>query len=105
MDEVRAVRDDIREAAALKERLVETEIEHERKARVDVDADEVRVPLQRVRVETLRKRLAPVGPPAERLADAVQPREGSPVERAADVVDAPVRGYGMSIAAAGIFST
>ena len=91
VDEVRPVRDDGRELAALEEGLVETEIHHVGQARVNVDAHELLVPLERVRVEVVRERLAPVRPPPERLADPVQPRERAPVERPAHVVDAPVR--------------
>jgi hypothetical protein len=91
-DRLAAVGDERREVAAGEEGLVEGDVEHVVQARVDVDAQELVRPLERVRVEALVVRRPALVPPAERLRDAVEPGEGAPVERAADVVDAPAGG-------------
>ena len=89
-DEVGVILDDGREITALEERLVELEVERVRESGVDVDSEELRRPLQRERVELVRKSLPPVRPPPKCLTDAVEPRERPPVERSSDVVDTPV---------------
>src|SRR5262245_53270889 len=50
-------------------------------------------PLEAVRVEVVRVRVVPQAPGAERHPDAVEPREGAPVERALDDV-VPAVGVG-----------
>ncbi len=79
-DRLGPVGDKRREVAPLEERLVERYLQHLVQPRVDVDPDELLVPLDRVRVEALVVRLPTVVPPAVGLGDAVEPGERTPVE-------------------------
>lgn len=76
------------EVAALEEGLVEAQLEHVVEARVDVHANELGRPLDRVRVEPVREGAPPLRPPPVGLVDAVQEAERAPVQRRAHVVDA-----------------
>lgn len=54
------------------------------------DVQKVGGPLERVSVEAVCVRLPALGPPAIGLSDLIDPCEGTPIERSADVVAAPV---------------